>query len=274
MCSNYHWLVYPQPVAHAMKISLPDGTFAHVKYIVTIFLNPTLCLHDVLYIRTFHYNLLSVVKLANTSNIIFQFHPNHCFLQDLKTEQIMVVVKLLHNLYILDNSSFYSATTVSHKNSCSSSCNSVKLDADYSLWHQRLGHTSYSTLQHLAMCKNKPLPSSIFHVCPIAKQSRLPFSNSHIHTSNCFELLHVDVWGPYRVPSITGARFFLTMVDDFSRATWTFLLHHKSDTLPIFSKMVRTQFQTLVKKIRSDNGGVYQQSISISFILAWHHSST
>ena len=56
----------------------------------------------------------------------------------------------------------------------------------------------------------------------------------------------MDVWGLYRVPS--------TMVNDFSRATWTFLLHHKSDTLPIFSDFLK-MVHTLVKKIRSRGGG-------------------
>ena len=49
-------------------------------------------------------------------------------------------------------------------------------------------------------------------------------------------------------------------MDDFSRATWTFLLHHKIDVFHIFSKfltMIPTQFKTCVKTIRSDNGGEF-----------------
>ena len=49
-------------------------------------------------------------------------------------------------------------------------------------------------------------------------------------------------------------------MDDFSRATWTFLLHHKSDIFHIFFAfltMVPTQFKTCVKTIRSDNGGEF-----------------
>ena len=57
--------------------------------------------------------------------------------------------------------------------------------------------------------------------------------------------------------------FFLTLVDDFSHATWTFLLHHKFDALHVFSlflKMINTQFNTLVKTLRSDNGGEFISS--------------
>lgn len=43
----------------------------------------------------------------------------------------------------------------------------------------------------------------------------------------CFELIHFDVWGPYAIPTHSGARYFLTVVDDFSRNTWVYLMNHK-----------------------------------------------
>ena len=49
---------------------------------------------------------------------------------------------------------------------------------------------------------------------------------------------------------------FLTIVDDFSRCTWVYLLKLKSDTqfvIPNFAKMVKTQFNGSIKTIRSDN---------------------
>ena len=55
------------------------------------------------------------------------------------------------------------------------------------------------------------------------------FNESINKTSKCFELIHVDVWGPYRVPASCGATYFLTVVDDFSRALWTYLLLAKSE---------------------------------------------
>ena len=43
-----------------------------------------------------------------------------------------------------------------------------------------------------------------------------------------FELLHIDIWGPYRIATYDGFKLFLSIVDDFSRATWVLLLSHKS----------------------------------------------
>ena len=51
--------------------------------------------------------------------------------------------------------------------------------------------------------------------------------------------------------------FFKTIVDDFTRCTWVYLLKHKSETqvyLPQFAFMVFTQFNCKIKTIRSDNG--------------------
>ena len=40
----------------------------------------------------------------------------------------------------------------------------------------------------------------------------------------------MDIWRPYRVPQL---RFFLTIVEDFSRAMWTYLIEHKSQALAV-----------------------------------------
>ena len=99
-------------------------------------------------------------------------------------------------------------------------------------------------------CNNCP-------VCPLARQTRLPFPTSLSRSYAVFDLLHVDVWGPYRTPTHAGFRFFLTIVDDHSRMTWVFLMKLKSDvfaTLKCFLTLVHNQFNKSVKKIRSDNG--------------------
>jgi len=72
-----------------------------------------------------------------------------------------------------------------------------------------------------------------------------------------FELIHVDIWGPYSIPSFEGHRFFLTVVDDFSRFTWIYLLKTKAEVktvLPNFILLIRNQFLVKLKKLRSDNG--------------------
>ena len=65
--------------------------------------------------------------------------------------------------------------------------------------------------------------------CHFAKQKRLPFPDSITISSQCFDLLHMDIWGPYAHPSLLGHKYFLTIVDDKSRYTWIIFLKLKSE---------------------------------------------
>jgi len=102
---------------------------------------------------------------------------------------------------------------------------------------------------------------SIFcDVCHFAKQKRLSFPISKYKSKKCFELIHVDVWGPYSIPSIHVHKYFLTIVDDYLRYTWIFLLKQKFEvlkTLENFVVFVQTQFKTTIKIIIIDNGTEY-----------------
>lgn len=99
--------------------------------------------------------------------------------------------------------------------------------------------------------------SSKCSICPLAKQTRLPFSQSTGRATCSFDLVHGDVWGPYRVPIYDGNRYFLTLVDDHSRLVWIFLLKLKSDVSIVmkdFLILIKTQFGKTLKVFRSDNG--------------------
>lgn len=74
--------------------------------------------------------------------------------------------------------------------------------------------------------------------------------------TEAFELLHINIWGPFSVPSIEGYKYFLTIVDDHTRVTWIYLLRTKDEVLRVFSEfiaMVETQYKTKVQGVRSDN---------------------
>lgn len=89
----------------------------------------------------------------------------------------------------------------------------------------------------------------------MGKLTKQPFPTSHSHAAHAFELLHMDIWGPYRVASRGGHKFFLTIVDDNTRTTWVTLLKHKSyahNALDKFINLAATQFGKVVKMVRSD----------------------
>lgn len=81
-------------------------------------------------------------------------------------------------------------------------------------------------------------------------------------TSKIFELIHVDIWGPYQTSSHYGAHYFLTIVDDYLRGVWLYLLNDKSEAsvhLKNFFALTERQFKKQVQTIRSDNGSEFFQ---------------
>lgn len=69
--------------------------------------------------------------------------------------------------------------------------------------------------------------------------------------------MHADIWGPGQKPTVNGEEYFLTIVDNYSRYTWIFIIKDKGSTrmeLQHFYAYVETQFETNIKIIRSDNG--------------------
>ena len=64
-------------------------------------------------------------------------------------------------------------------------------------------------------------------VCPMAKLKRLPFPFNNKISSCAFDLVHMDVWGPYSTPILDGFKYFLIVMDDATKATWLFFMRSK-----------------------------------------------
>lgn len=93
--------------------------------------------------------------------------------------------------------------------------------------------------------------------CHISKFHRLPFHSTHHLSTHPFDLIHVDIWGPYKHTAIDGSSYFLTLVENHSRCTWIYLLSSKTQVpliLKSFFAYVQNHFHTTVKSLRSDNG--------------------
>ena len=87
------------------------------------------------------------------------------------------------------------------------------------LWHTRLGHESSSQVQQLA---SRGLLGSLSTEnfdcvsCQLGKQPVLPFNTSESISTDIFNLIYYDIWGSSSVSSISGSRYFVIFVDDYS----------------------------------------------------------
>jgi transposase InsO family protein len=143
---------------------------------------------------------------------------------------------------------------------------SVQPTANKDLWHRRLGHPSRLFIPQLF---NTSHVISDCDVCARSKHTRLPFSSSANKSSFPFNRIFCDIWGGYHTSSICGSHYFLTIVDDFSRTTWIYLMRYKSEAhtnLLHFFALVQTQFNTMVKKLRTDNGQEFLETKLQSYL--------
>ncbi|CAI7908154.1 unnamed protein product [Closterium sp. NIES-54] len=121
-------------------------------------------------------------------------------------------------------------------------------DADWETWHERLCHINIPMLQKLV--KDGSL-----------KGLEFPFSSGTGPAKAPLALVHMDVVDPTRAPSLSGSHYFLTIVDDHTRAVWVYPLKTKKEVAVAVLKewMPRAQRESghKVKVIRTDNGGEF-----------------
>ncbi|GJY35465.1 retrovirus-related pol polyprotein from transposon TNT 1-94 [Tanacetum coccineum] len=134
------------------------------------------------------------------------------------------------------------------------------------LWHRRLNHLNFGTLNDLARKDLvRGLPRLKFekdHLCITACQLERAGQATHnpeeINTiMEVLHTLHMDLCGPLRVQSINGKKYILVIVDDYSRFTWVKFLRTKDET-PAFVinllKQLQVGLNKTVKFVRTDNG--------------------
>ncbi|KAJ9538141.1 hypothetical protein OSB04_030874 [Centaurea solstitialis] len=145
------------------------------------------------------------------------------------------------------------------------------------LWHRRLSHLNYATINQLAKTGLVTgLPSLRFtkeQLCSTCKMGKIKKSSQKLkvehNTSKPLQLLHMDLCGPMRVQSINGRKYVLVIVDDFSRYTWVNFLRSKdgaSDIIISFIINVQVRLQLPVQVIRTDNGTEFKNRKLDSFL--------
>ncbi|GJW52763.1 putative RNA-directed DNA polymerase [Tanacetum coccineum] len=233
-----------------ITVGHPNGTVATISHIGDLRLSNNVILHDVLVVPGYCVSLLSVNKLIKDSKLFVGFDEDKCYIQDLDKGITLGTGSESGGLYLFDDS----------KNISLGNVNTVMaFNVSKDLWHNRLGHPADQVLNVLKNDLNlsKNTCVSTCETCHRAKQTREPFPLSDHKSMNPGELVHLDLWGPYKVSSREGFRYFLTIVDDYSRAVWTYLLKTKDevfDCIVNFIKLIHNQFNVKIKTFRSDNG--------------------
>ena len=215
---------------------------------------PSLPLTYVLYTPECPFNLISISKITRTLNCSIIFSDKFVTLQDRSTGKTIGIERESQGLY--------------HLTSQSSPAVCVSTDAPL-LIYSRLGHPSLSKFQKMVP-RFSTLSSLACESCQLGKHIRVSFPQClNNRAKSPFELVHTDVWGPYRTASTLGFQYFVTFIDDYSRCTWLFLMKNRAELYSIFQKFyaeILTQFNISFRVLRSDNAREYFSAPFISFM--------
>ena len=135
---------------HDSFVTLPEKSRIPVLAIGTVTFAPDFLLHNVLYVPSFHVNLISVSALLCNTNFSIHFTDHSFSIQDHRLSKVIGKGDLINGLYVYKLSPSQLQDTVpihsdvpvsSHVNSNSSfSCNVQYNEVSADVWHHRLGH--------------------------------------------------------------------------------------------------------------------------------------
>lgn len=205
-------------------VGLPDGQKTVATKEGSVTLAGEFILKNVLYVPKLKCSLISVSQLIDAANCNVQFTNSLCAIHDQSSRMLIGAGERRDGLYYFRGVPRVKALTIDGL-------------TPSALWHKRLGHPSDKVLKlvpNIGIISDSKKMNKACDICHRAKQTRDCFPISNHTTTKIFELIHCDLWGPYRTPSSCGASYFFTIVDDYSRAVWIYLLLDKTEVHKTF----------------------------------------
>ncbi|CAI7892703.1 unnamed protein product [Closterium sp. NIES-53] len=153
------------------------------------------------------------------------------------------------------------------------------------LWHHCHGHPSLPRLCRMdsrlvvsglsrSLPPIPPSPAPPCLPCVEGRQRAAPHSSSFPPTTAPLQTLHMDVWGPARVSGQGRERYFLLVVDDYTRYTMVFPLRSKGQVIDVLIPWIRVVCLQLrerfctdlpVLRMYSDRGGEFSSDLLRDF---------
>nr|GEX66360.1 retrovirus-related Pol polyprotein from transposon TNT 1-94 [Tanacetum cinerariifolium] len=201
----------------------------------------------VYYAEGLGHNLFSVGQFCDF-DLEVAFRKHTCFIRDLDGVDI---IKGTHgtNLYTISVEDMMRSSPI---------CFLSKASKNKSwLWHCRLNHLNFGTINDLAQKDLvRGLPRLKFEkdhlcsACQLGKSKKYAHKPKTVNTIvEVLHTLHMDLCGPMRVQSINGKKYILVIVDDYSRFTWVKFLRTNDETLE--NDVVKRRNRTLMEAART-----------------------
>jgi transposase InsO family protein len=214
-----------------------------------------ICLDNVMFSPNLRKNLISGPKF-DQANATFQGGNGEVRMSDQHGLIFKAVLK--DNIYYVKPK--IPSISIKHVSFETSSTKVENLNA----WHKRLAHVSAEVIKQTSKsCGVKGLPTFKnidLHCenCKLNKFRRVSFKPcNRIRSKRPLELLYADVWGPCKIEGRKGERYFISIIDDYSRRVAVYPIREKSEVPEILKRHINRAERFIgykVKAIRSDNG--------------------
>ena len=204
-----------------LKINTTDGSSLPISVVDDL----SSSLTDVFVSLNLSTNLISIGQLVD-NNCNVNFSCFGCVVQDQVLEKMIAKGPKVGWLFPLH---VFPSPIIPSFHLLSFACNVV--GSGHKMWHRCLGHPNSDVLRSLfnsGLLGNKTCSSLDLSFdctsCKLGKSKVLPFPHSASHASQCFDIIHSDVWGIAPIVSYAHYKYFVTFIDDFSCFTWVYFL--------------------------------------------------
>ncbi|GBL79610.1 Copia protein [Araneus ventricosus] len=240
MCSQSEWFEELKPSSRTVSCAAKSSLLEVVSTGVIrgrLKNGQEIVLTNVLFIPELNGNLISVKQIQKAGYSVL-FKDNKAIVKG--KDKIFVLCELnSKGQYVSDFIPTVSNTFVAETE-------------DAELWHRRLGHFGNHALRKLGL----PTSDSFCENCVLAKQSAEPIGKGNRRReSTTMRMIPSDLCGSVEPITLSGERYVLTFVDDYSRFCEVRLIKTKSDIALEFKKFLKVN--DTVKRIRCDNAKEY-----------------
>ncbi|XP_075076501.1 uncharacterized protein LOC142163146 [Nicotiana tabacum] len=189
MCFNKEFFIHYKALPKPLMVKLPNSYRVKVTHLGSVSLFPNM-----------GPSLKSPMEIGKEEGGLYILRTSHSAIASRnlsKSSSFSVSKRNAHSNVVFNSCFVFSDPNVKEK-----------------LWHYRLGHLPLRNMKKISSdyvhsCSSFSSPCAI---CPMARQSKLPFPTSSISIKNTFEMIHVDTSSLSSNPTLPTTKFHPTHV--------------------------------------------------------------
>jgi hypothetical protein len=208
---------------------------------------------NVLLVEDMKHNLLSVSQMCDQGHKV-TFDSQKCeIIKEGSGKLIVTTARTSSNIYVLSE--------IGNEKCCLG-----KKDKSW-LCHRRMAHVHFDNLVKVIkreevreMSQIMKSTNTLCKHCQQGKKTKTRFKSKEYLMTRPLEIVHTDLVGPTTTKGLKGDKYFMLLVNDYTRMTAVCFLKNKSEPFEkfkIYKEMVENEMDSKNKCLRYNNGGEF-----------------